>query len=67
VGANATQTITLAVGRKSGDVNLDGAIDAADIAQVKTAFGSALATVDLNNDGRVDIFDLVLVKQHFGN
>lgn len=53
-----------------GDVNGDGVVNCADIAVVKTAFGTQVgqpgynANADVNNDGVVNIIDESIVARH---
>lgn len=69
VGTPATQQFTLVV-NKPGDVNGDGAVNCADVAIVKAAFGSYQEQAsydpraDLNHDFTVNVLDLAFVAAH---
>jgi len=69
VGTPATQQFTLVV-NKAGDVNGDGAVNCADVAIVKAAFGSYQGQAsydpraDLNHDFTVNVLDLAFVAAH---
>jgi hypothetical protein len=69
VGTPAAQQFTLVV-NKAGDVNGDGAVNCADVAIVKAAFGSYQEQAsydpraDLNHDFTVNVLDLAFVAAH---
>ena len=50
-----------------GDANLDGAVDLADFALLKDAFGSDDWLTDFNGDLDVGLPDFSLLKDHFGD
>lgn len=52
---------------RCADVNGDGRVDAADMAEVLSGWGSSLANLDVSGDGRVDSADLALVLAAWGN
>ena len=52
--------------RLGADLNLDGAVDTADLGGLLGAFGSALPFGDINGDGITDTADLGLVLGSFG-
>ena len=56
------------VGTNMGDITLDGHVDAVDLAEMKTGFGSAggWASGNLNTDGYVDLTDLMLLRANDG-
>jgi len=56
------------VGTFVGDINLDGLVDAADVADMKSGFGLAGGWGDgnLNGDGVVNVTDLMLLKANDG-
>ncbi len=61
----ANQTLTIAAGAATipGDINEDGAVDAADLAALLAAWGACAPDCpeDLNNDGVVDAADLAVL------
>lgn len=59
-------TLTSASGSRTGDLNADGEVDAADLAMLVGDFGSAatdgLLATDIDGDGRVGLADLMLLR-----
>ena len=48
-----------------GDINLDGAVDAVDLAMVLSHWGEAKSDADVNSDGTVDATDLAIVLSNW--
>ena len=70
---NATQSFTISVTRKLGDVNGDGTVNATDRNLVSGQFGRRSSdagwnvNADSNGDGRIDASDLSLLLRNLGN
>jgi len=73
VSPNATQSFTISVTRKLGDVNGDGTVNATDLNLVSGQFGRRSSdagwnvNADSNGDGRIDASDLSLLLRNLGN
>jgi hypothetical protein len=64
--------ICVAVGARPGDVNANGAVDAADFAELRAAIGKAYpdpaynVKADLNGNGAVDAADFAILRVNIG-
>ncbi len=74
---NTAETFTMTLSLRAcvaiaGDVNGDGVVDAADLYELSTAYGSELGepnwnpNCDINGDGRVDALDMFTLCKNFG-
>ena len=54
------------VSAKKSDVNQDGSVDAADLADLSAAWGTSNPKYDLNGDGVVDAMDMTILQADWG-
>jgi hypothetical protein len=68
-GANATKSISIAIGNATWDVNKDGIVNALDMTSISLHWGETgtpgWIPQDVNSDGIVNSLDLIIVGQHW--
>ena len=68
-GANATKSISIAIGNATWDVNKDGIVNALDMTSISLHWGETgtpgWIPQDVNSDGIVNSLDMIIVGQHW--
>jgi serine/threonine protein kinase, bacterial len=63
-GRSSTASVSISIGRKTGDVNGDGSVDCTDLGIVQSDVGTDAGRSDVNGDGVVDEQDVAVVVGH---